>query len=108
LKGNFDGWRSNETSTSQGEEITWQSHYIKTLPIYLICKLAMTSPPLTNSISIHVALHDMATRTLPQHEPNEDALTVAQLEQIKQHEPQGKKHSVRSSLFELKTTQRKR
>jgi hypothetical protein len=62
----------------------------------------MTSPALTNIISIHIALHDMATRILPQHEADEGALTVAQLEQIKQNEPQGKKRSVRSSLFELK------
>ena len=63
----------------------------------------MTSPVLTNSISIHIALHDMATRILPQHEADEGALTAEQLEQIKQHETQGKRRSVRSSLFELKT-----
>ena len=60
----------------------------------------MTSPILTNNS----ALHGIAKRILPQHEPDEGALTVAQLEQIKQHEPQGKKRSIRSSLFELKTT----
>ena len=64
----------------------------------------MTSPALTNYISNHIALHDMATRILPQHEADEGTLTAAQLEQIKQHEPQGKKCSVLSSLFELKTT----
>jgi hypothetical protein len=64
----------------------------------------MTSADLTNNISIHIDLHDMAKRILPQYEADEGALTVAQLEQIKQHEPQGKKHSIRSSLFELKTT----
>jgi hypothetical protein len=63
----------------------------------------MTSPALTNNISIQIALHDMAKRTLPQYEADEGALTIAKLEQIKQHEPQGKKHSIRSSLFELKT-----
>ena len=59
----------------------------------------MTSPALTNNI----ALHDMTTHILPQHEEDEAALTVAQLEQIKQLEPQGTKRSVRCSLFELKT-----
>lgn len=59
----------------------------------------MTSPVLTN----HSALHSIAKPILPQHEADEGALTVAQLEQIKQHEPQGKKHSLRSSLFDLKS-----
>ena len=61
----------------------------------------MTPPALTNSINID--LHDMATHIPPQHEADDGALTTAQLEQIKQHEPQGKRRSVRSSLFELKT-----
>jgi hypothetical protein len=56
----------------------------------------MTSPVLTNNS----ALHDMAKRMLLQYEADEGALTASQLEQIKQHEPQGKKHSVYSSLFE--------
>jgi hypothetical protein len=60
----------------------------------------MTSPALTNNISIHIALHDMATRTLSQLEADEGALTASQLEQIKQQVPQGKKRSVLSSLFE--------
>ena len=55
----------------------------------------MTSPVLTNNS----ALHGIAKPILPQQEPDEGALTVAQLEQIKQHAPQGKKLSVRSSLF---------
>lgn len=63
----------------------------------------MTSPVLTNNI----ALHDMAARSLPQHEADEGALTAAQFEQIKRIEPQGKKRSVRSSLFKLKTTKSK-
>jgi hypothetical protein len=64
----------------------------------------MTFSAFTNNISIHIALHDMAACILTQLEADEGALTAAQLEQIKQHEPQGKKHSVSSSLFELKTT----
>ena len=54
--------------------------------------------------AIHIALHEMAMRVLPQYEADDGALTAAQLEQIKQQAPQGKKRSVRSSLFELKTT----
>jgi hypothetical protein len=53
--------------------------------------------------AIHIALHDMAMRLLPQYEADDGALTAAQLEQIKQQAPQDKKRSVRSSLFELKT-----
>jgi hypothetical protein len=68
----------------------------------------MTSPKLVNNIFIHIARHDMATRTLTQLEVDEGALTVAQLEQITQLEPQGKMRSIRSSLFELKTTESKR
>lgn len=53
--------------------------------------------------AIHIALHDMAMRLLPQYEADDGALTAAQLEQIKQQAPQSKKRSIRSSLFELKT-----
>ncbi|MDO8456246.1 MAG: hypothetical protein Q7T07_04955 [Burkholderiaceae bacterium] len=53
--------------------------------------------------AIHIALHDMAMRLLPQYEADDGALTAAQLDQIKQQAPQGKKRSVRTSLFELKT-----
>jgi hypothetical protein len=60
----------------------------------------MTSPAFTNIIFNHIALHDMDTRILPQHEADEGALTASQLEQIKQQVPQGKKRSVLSSLFE--------
>jgi hypothetical protein len=68
----------------------------------------MTSPALTNNILKLVAMLDIPTQIPPQYEADEGALTIAQLEQIKQLEPQGKKHSVRSSLFELKATQSKR
>lgn len=53
--------------------------------------------------AIHIALHDMAMRLLPQYEADDGALTAAQFDQIKQQVPQGNKRSVRSSLFELKT-----
>lgn len=54
--------------------------------------------------AIHIALHDMAMRVLPQYGADDGALTAAQLEQIKQLAPQDKKRSassIRSSLFEL-------
>ncbi len=56
--------------------------------------------------AIHIALHDMAMRVLPQYEADDCALTAAQLEKIKQQAAQGKNRSassIRSSLFELKT-----
>jgi hypothetical protein len=49
---------------------------------------------------IHLALHDMAVKLLPQYEPDDGALTAAQIRAIKKRVPQGKKRSVRSSLFE--------
>lgn len=48
---------------------------------------------------IHIALHDLAVRVLPQYEADDGALTKAQVNQIKKHVPQGTKRSVRSSLF---------
>ena len=51
--------------------------------------------------AIHLALHDMAVKLLPQYEADEGLLTSAQLQQIKQRVPQGKKKSLRSSLFEV-------
>ena len=50
--------------------------------------------------AIHLALHDMAVKLLPQYEADEGPLTAAQMRQIKKRVPQGKKKSVRSSLFE--------
>ncbi len=51
--------------------------------------------------AIHLALHEMAVRLLPQYEADDGPLTAAQIRQIKKIVPQGKKRSVRSSLFEL-------
>ena len=49
--------------------------------------------------AIHLALHDMAVRLLPQYLADEGPLTAGQIRQIKKRAPQGKKRSVRSSLF---------
>ena len=51
--------------------------------------------------AIHLALHDMAVKLLPQYDADEGPLTAAQARQIKKRAPQGKKKSVRSSLFDV-------
>ncbi len=50
---------------------------------------------------IHLALHEMAAKLLPQYEADDAPLTAAQIRQISKRAPQGKKRSVRSSLFEV-------
>jgi hypothetical protein len=50
--------------------------------------------------AIHLALHELAVKKLPQYEANDDLLTTNQLRQIKKRIPQGGKRSVRSSLFD--------
>jgi len=50
---------------------------------------------------IHLALHELATKFLPQYEADEGALTKAQLKQVKKSAPEAKGGTVRSSLFEL-------
>ena len=50
--------------------------------------------------TIHIALHEMAVKLLPQYEADEGPLTAAQQRQIKKRVPQNKSRSVRSSLFE--------
>ena len=49
--------------------------------------------------AIHLALHDMAVKLLPQYEADEGPLTATQMRQIRKRVPQGTKRSVRSSLF---------
>jgi phosphoenolpyruvate carboxylase len=53
--------------------------------------------------AIHRALHDLAIKILPQYEADDGPLTAAQLRQIKKRVPQGRKRSVRSSLFDTET-----
>lgn len=50
---------------------------------------------------IHLALHEMAAKFLPQYEADEGALTKAQLSQIKKTAPKAKGGTVRSSLFAM-------
>ena len=51
--------------------------------------------------AIHLALHSMAVKLLPQYGADEGPLTAAQFRQIKKRVPQGKKRSVRSSLLDM-------
>lgn len=49
--------------------------------------------------AIHLALHEMAVKVLPQYEPDEGALTPAQLKQIRRLAGKVDTSVVRSSLF---------
>jgi hypothetical protein len=53
--------------------------------------------------AIHLALHELVAKVLPQYERDEGPLSGAQMRQIKKRVPQGTKHSVRSSLVEMKS-----
>jgi len=48
---------------------------------------------------IHMALHELATKLLPQYEADEGALTKAQYNQIKKSATKAKGGTIRSSLF---------
>jgi hypothetical protein len=50
--------------------------------------------------AIHRALHDLAIKILPQYDADNGLLTASQLRQIKKRVLQGRKRSVRSSLFD--------
>jgi hypothetical protein len=52
---------------------------------------------------IHLALHQLATKFLPQYEADEGALTKIQLNQLKKSAPKPKGGTVRSSLFETES-----
>ena len=53
--------------------------------------------------AIHHALHELATRILPQYEQDEGPLSASQLREIRKRVPQGTKRSVRSSLVETES-----
>ncbi len=53
--------------------------------------------------AIHIALHQMAVKLLPQYEADKGPLTAAQLKQIRKRVPQDSHRSVRSSLFDTET-----
>jgi len=48
---------------------------------------------------IHLALHDLATKFLPQYEADSGTLTKAQIHQVKKSAPKARGGTVRSSLF---------
>lgn len=52
---------------------------------------------------IHLALHALATKVLPQYEADAGALTPAQRNQVKKSAPKAKGGTVRSSLFEIES-----
>jgi len=54
--------------------------------------------------AIHHALRELAVKLLPQYEPDDGPLTAAQVRQIRKRVPQGRRRSVRSTLFETETT----
>jgi len=49
---------------------------------------------------IHLALHELAAKVLPQYEADAGALTQAQLAQIKKSAPRAQGGTLRSSLFD--------
>jgi len=49
--------------------------------------------------AIHLALHELASRVLPQYKRDDGPLSAAQVRQIKKRAAQGSKHTLRSSLF---------
>lgn len=50
---------------------------------------------------IHLALHELATKFLPQYEPDNGALTKLQFNHLQKSAPKAKDSTVLSSLFEL-------
>lgn len=50
--------------------------------------------------AIHMALHELATKVLPQYEPDSGALTAAQLKQVRKLAGKVDTSHVRSSLFD--------
>lgn len=60
-------------------------------------------PGVDETQAIHLALHELAVRVLPQYEADDGPLTAAQIRKIQKQVPQGTKQSVRSSLFDMET-----
>ena len=51
--------------------------------------------------AIHLALHEMAVRVLPQYEPDDGQLTAAQLRQVRKLAGKVAKGAVRSTLVDV-------
>jgi len=52
---------------------------------------------------IHLALHALAAKFLPQYEADDGALSKIQLNQLKKSAPKAKGGTIHSSLFELES-----
>lgn len=52
---------------------------------------------------IHLALHELAIKVLPQYDADEGALTKAQLSQVKKSAPKAKGGTIRSNLFDMES-----
>jgi len=52
---------------------------------------------------IHLALHELATKFLPQYEADDGALTQVQLSQVKKSTPNARGGTIRSSLFDVES-----
>lgn len=52
---------------------------------------------------IHLALHEMASKLLPQYEADDGALSKSHFKQIKKSAPKVKNGVIRSSLFNTET-----
>jgi hypothetical protein len=50
--------------------------------------------------AIHMALHELAAKVLPQYEADDGPLTATQLKQIRKCAPRGVKRSVKTRLFD--------
>ncbi len=53
---------------------------------------------------IHLALHELATKVLPQYQADEVALTKTQLSHIQKSAPKAKGGRIRSSLFDIESS----
>lgn len=53
---------------------------------------------------IHIALHELASKVLPQYEADGGALTKTQLSKLKKSAPKAQGGTVRSSLFDADST----
>lgn len=53
---------------------------------------------------IHLALHELANKVLPQYQADKGALSNAQFSQIKKTAPKAKGGMTRSSLFDLENS----
>ena len=69
-------------------------------PLPAVKALAAQTLGVDETQVIHMALHELASKVLPQYEADEGALTPAQWKSLKQSAPKAKGRVVRSSLFD--------